>query len=213
MTYSDAQTTRWAPLRDAQREAVVASILKLISEGQSLVTVAEISESANMSRPTFYKYFPTLGAAMLHTHREVLHRINDHVDRRAQADGPALDRMLSRFEEAFEYTCTYPELMRFFSYFDFTFRRFGLTAEERNELVEITNESGQTFVDLFHEGQLDGSISPVLPKEQTIMAIAGSVSGLEQRLLIQEEYSSGVDDRARAAHSLLLDSWRTKLHP
>jgi hypothetical protein len=103
--------------------------------------------------------------------------------------------------------------MRFFSYFDFTFRRFGLTAEERNELVEITNESGRALVDLFHEGQLDGSISPVLPTEPTIMAVAGSVSGLEQRLLIQDEYSSGVDERARAAHSLLLDSWRTKLHP
>ena len=69
------------------------------------------------------------------------------------------------------------------------------------------------MVDLFHEGQLDGSINPALPVEQTIMAVAGSVNGLEQRLLIQEDYSSGVDERARAAHSLLLDSWRTKLHP
>jgi AcrR family transcriptional regulator len=213
MSYSDGQATRWAPLRDAQREAVVESILKLISGGQSAVTVAEISESAGMSRPTFYKYFPTLGAAMLHTHHEVLQRINAHVARHAQADGPALDRILSRFEESFEYTRTYPDIMRFFSYFDFTFRRFGLTAEEQKELVEITNESGHTLVDLFQEGQLDGSINPALPVEQTIMAVAGSVNGLEQRLLIQEEYSSGVDERARAAHSLLLDSWRTKLHP
>jgi hypothetical protein len=40
-----------------------------------------------------------------------------------------------------------------------------------------------------------------------------SINGLERRLLIQEEYSSGIDERARAAHSLLIDSWSVRLHP
>jgi AcrR family transcriptional regulator len=205
------RASRWDALRDQQKASVAEAIIRLVSEGTSAVTVAEIADLAGISRPTFYKYFPTLGTAMLHTHRVVLLRIGDYVSTRMPTGGNARERLLAFVELRFAYTTAHPELMRFFSYFDFTFRQFGLTTDERRELDEISFGSGDATRELFLAGQADGSIDSELPADATIMAFAGSFVGLAQRLLIQDEYSTGVDERARQAHEILVVSWRTTL--
>jgi AcrR family transcriptional regulator len=214
MTQLTAQDQRWAPVRDSQKNAVVAAILASVDRGDA-VTIADLAEHAGMSRPTFYKYFPTLGAAMLHTHRTLLAAMQQYVSEHLpDSSRPALDRLLASFDLSFEYTREHREVLRFFSFFDFSFRRFGLSVEEHEELARIVADSGDHTQDLLIEGQSDGSIHPDLPIEQTVMAVSGSVLGLAQRLLIQDEYASDDDDeRARAAHALVLDAWRVKLRP
>lgn len=204
---------RWSPLRDQQRSAVVSAVLAMVSRGDA-VTIADLADLAGMSRPTFYKYFPTLGAALLHTHRVVLREMETHLsETMPDSTVPALERLLSVFDTSFEYTRSHLDVLRFFSFFDFTFRRFGLTEEEHGELARIVQESGDPTRDLFIEGQLDGSIDPQLPIEATVMAMSGSLLGLSQRLLIQDEYSDNDDARARAAHQQLIKAWRVQLHP
>jgi AcrR family transcriptional regulator len=212
MTQPTTQDQRWAPVRDSQKSAVVVAVLASVDRGE-VITIADLAEQAGMSRPTFYKYFPTLGAAMLHTHRTVLGAMQQYVSEHLpDSSRPALDRLLASFDLSFEYTREHREALRFFSFFDFSFRRFGLSPDEHEELARIVAETGDHTQDLFVEGQADGSIDRGLPVEQTVMAVSGSVLGLAQRLLIQDEYASADDDdRARAAHALVLDAWREKL--
>jgi AcrR family transcriptional regulator len=204
---------RWSPLRDQQRAAVVNAVLAMVSRGDA-VTVADLADLAGMSRPTFYKYFPTLGAALLHTHKVVLQEMETHLARTMpDSTVPALERLLFVFDTSFEYTRSHLDVLRFFSFFDFTFRRFGLSKEEHEELARIVQDSGDPTRDLFVEGQAEGSIDPRLPVEATVMAMSGSILGLSQRLLIQDEYSDNDDDRARAAHERLIEAWRDHLRP
>src|ERR1700712_909043 len=154
-----AQSKRWSPLRDQQRSAVVAAVIQTIAEGASL-TVADLADRANMSRPTFYKYFPTLGSALLHTHQVVLSGMESHIaDRMPAPSLPAAERLVATFDISFDYLREHIDVLRFFSFFDFTFRRFGLTEEERTELGRIVAESGDQTQSLFVEGQTDGSIN------------------------------------------------------
>jgi AcrR family transcriptional regulator len=199
-------------MRDQQRSAVTDAVVRLVAEDATTITVAELAEAAGMSRQTFYKYFPTLGAAMLHTHRAALERLRSYVDDRLTAAENSRERLLAVLGLQFEFTLSHPELVRFFSYFDFSFRRAGLTAEERAELHEISRGADMTR-QIFVDGQADGSIDAALPVEPTVMAVSGSLIGLAQRLLIQDEYSDGTGARARAAYDVLLASWRTTLIP
>lgn len=206
------QSKRWSPLRDQQRASVVSAVLETVSRGDA-VTVADLADLANMSRPTFYKYFPTLGAALLHTHQIVLRDMETHIaDHLPAPSTPAAERLMATFDISFEYLRQHSDVLRFFSFFDFTFRRFGLTNDEHEELSRIVGESGDQTQSLFIEGQADGSIDPLLPVEPTVMAISGSAHGLSQRLLIQDEYSSD-DELARSAHDRLMEAWRVQLRP
>jgi AcrR family transcriptional regulator len=208
-----APAQRWVELGEQQRTAVVEAVLAMVTEGSTDLTVAELAQRAGISRPTFYKYFPTLGAAMLHTQRVLLARIDDYVVAHLD-DGPnARERLLAIFDLSFDYTCTHPELARFFNFYDYTFRRFGLAADEQTEYLAIVNETGAAFLDLFAEGQRDGSIRPDLPVEETYLALQTSVVGARQRLLIETRWTNGADDRAREVHTTILTVWRQALTP
>lgn len=201
----------WDVFRDQQRAEVAQAVIALVAETDAPITIAEIADRAGMSRRTFYKHFPTLGAAMVHTHRVVIARILTYTEHPRHDDLNGLDRLIAGFQSLFDATQENPELIRFLSYFDFTFRRHGLTPEQRSEFGELY--AGQLLlpIDLLHEGQRDGSIRPDLDARITAIAIGNATIGVLQRLQIMDEYTNGRDETAQRLLDLELDAWRSYL--
>ena len=208
-----APSQRWLDLGEQQRAAVVHAVVDLVSEGRTPLKVADIAERAHVSRPTFYKYFPTLGAAVLHTARSLLRDLEAFIAERQTDEENAREQLLARFALSFEYARAHPELTRFFSYYDFTFRQSGISEQEQLVRSEIAHTAGDPFHGLFVAGQADGSIDPTLPADATYLALVTSMTGTSQRLLVETHWTSGVDQRARAVHETLLELWREALRP
>ncbi|UGQ12091.1 TetR/AcrR family transcriptional regulator [Yinghuangia sp. ASG 101] len=205
----------WDVFRDRQRTGVAQAVIALVSEVEAPLTIAEIADRAGMSRRTFYKHFPTLGSAMVHTHRVVIEQILTHTQHTQQADLNGLDRLLAGFRALFDIAKERPELIRFLSYFDFTFRRHGLTSEQRAEFgARQTGHIVQLPMQALQEGQADGTIRSDLDVRTTVVAMGNSVVGILQRLQIMDEYTNGHDETAQRLFDLELEAWRTYLcHP
>jgi AcrR family transcriptional regulator len=202
---------RWVELREQQRASVADAVLALVAEGRTQLTVAELAQRAGMSRPTFYKHFTTISAAILHTERTLLKTIEQFVTDNESRDRNSRERLLERFALSFEYTCAHPDVVRFFTFFDFTFERFGLAEADEAEQQLIADSAGTPYLQLFRAGQVDGSIDADLPADATCLALISSLVGTRQRLLVETEWTTGTDQRARDAYSILIDVWRNAL--
>jgi AcrR family transcriptional regulator len=204
---------RWVDLAEQQRSAVTRAAVDLVAAGNIPLKVADLSDRAGITRPTFYKYFPTLGSAVLHTARTLLGDLDAYVVPRMPQRANGRERLLARFELSFEYARAHPEITRFFSYYDFSFREQGLSGEEDAERGSISHGAGDPFLALFKEGQNDGSIDPMLPADVTYLALVTSMTGTGQRLLVETSWTSGADRRATGVHQMLIDVWREALTP
>jgi len=208
-----APSQRWLDLGEQQRAAVVRAAVELVAEGSIPLKVADLADRAGITRPTFYKYFPTLGSAVLHTARTLLGELEAYLEPRLPKDANARERLLARFELSFAFSRSRPEMTRFFSYYDFSFRESGLSGDEDAERSAISHAAGNPFFELFKAGQADGSIDPSLPPDVTYLALVTSMTGTGQRLLIESGWTTGSDRRARGVHQSLIDIWRQALSP
>lgn len=77
--------------RRAQREAIAATAWTLAREnGPFAVTMSQVAQTAGVSRPTLYKYFPDVEAMLIAHHRR---HVEGHVSElRAILDGPGNSR-------------------------------------------------------------------------------------------------------------------------
>lgn len=77
--------------RRAQREAMAATAWTLAQEnGPFAVTMSQVAQTAGVSRPTLYKYFPDVEAMLIAHHRR---HVEGHVSElRAILDGPGSSR-------------------------------------------------------------------------------------------------------------------------
>ncbi|WP_040831274.1 TetR/AcrR family transcriptional regulator [Nocardia jiangxiensis] len=204
----------WDVFRDRQRAEVAEATIALVAETDAPVTISEIADRAGMSRRTFYKHFPTLGAAMVHTHSVVVDRIRAHAERAQHRDLNGLGRLIAGCRSLFDAGKEHPEFIRFLSYFDFTFRRHGLTPEQLAEFGELYAGELLLPIELLHVGQRDGSIRTDLDARSTAIALGNATIGVLQRLQIMDEYTNGRDEAAQALFDLELEAWRTYLgHP
>lgn len=209
---SRAETrTYWDVFRDQQRAEVAEAVIALVAETDAPVTIAEIADRAGMSRRTFYKHFPTLGAAMVHTHRVVVHRLLTGTEHARNADLNGLERLIAGCRSLFDVGKESPELIRFLSYFDFAFRRHGLGPEPRAEFGALY--AGQLLlpIELLREGQHDGSIRTDIDARTTAIALGNATMGVLQRLQIMDEYTNGRDETAQQLFGLELAAWRAYL--
>lgn len=204
---------RWIDLAEQQRSAVAAAAVELVAAGQIPLKVADLADRAGITRPTFYKYFPTLGSAVLFTVRTLLTDLDAYVTPRAPRAANGREQLLARFALSFEYARAHPEMTRFFSYYDFSFREQGLSCDEDAERGAISDGAGDPFLTLFKAGQRDGSIDPDLPTDVTYLALVTSMTGTGQRLLIENSWTTGSDRRAVGVHEALVEVWRTALTP
>src|SRR5262245_11581615 len=212
-TASRAPSRRWLDLGEQQRAAVARAAVELVSEGRTPLKVADLAERAGISRPTFYKYLPTLNAAVFHTARTLLAELEAFIRAREPRGENARERLLARFALGFAFARARPEITRFFSYYDFSFRASGLSDTDQSERSDVTRAAGNAFHDLFRAGQADGSIAPSLPFDVTYLALVTSMTGTSQRLLVETGWTSGSDARARGVHDMLIEVWRQALSP
>ena len=208
-----APSQRWLDLADQQRDAVVRAAVDLVAEGAIPLKVADLADRAGITRPTFYKYFPTLGAAVLHTARTLIAELENYVKPRLPRDTNAREVLLARFQLSFRYARLHPEMTRFFSYYNFSFREQGLSGDEDAERASISHTAGDPFFELFTAGQEDGSIDPDLPTDVTYLALVTSMTGTGQRLLIEDAWTTGSDRRAKGVHEAMVAMWRQALTP
>lgn len=204
---------RWLDLAEQQRISVAQAAVDLVSEGNIPLKVADLADRAGITRPTFYKYFPTLGSAVLHTARTLIGELEAYLAPRLPKKATAREQLLARFDLSFEYARQHPEMTRFFSYYDFSFREQGLSGEEDAERATISDAAGDPFLELFKAGQRDGSIDPALPTDVTYLALVTSMTGTGQRLLIENTWTTGSDRRAKGVHKALIAMWRDALTP
>jgi AcrR family transcriptional regulator len=204
---------RWIDLGEQQRSAVARAAVNLVSEGNIPLKVADLAERAGITRPTFYKYFPTLGSAVFHTARTLLSELDAYVTPRLPRNANAREQLLARFELSFEFSRARPEMTRFFSYYDFSFREAGLSDEEDAERGSISRAAGNPFFQLFKAGQDEGSIEPSLQADVTYLALVTSMTGTGQRLIIESAWTTGSDRRAKGVHNALVAMWRHALSP
>ena len=208
-----APAQRWIELGEQQRAAVARAAVKLVDEGQIPLKVADLAETAGITRPTFYKYFPTLGSAVLHTARTLLSELDAYISPRLPKNTNGRELLLARFALSFAYARSHPEMTRFFSYYDFTFRESDLSGDEDAEQNAISHTAGGPFLELFKAGQADGSIDPALPTDVTYLALVTSMTGTGQRLLIETTWTTGSDRRAKSVHETIIGIWRAALSP
>ena len=187
--------------------------MDLVGEGRLPLKVGDLAERAGISRPTFYKYFPILGDAVLHTAQTLLHELEAYIEPRVPKDANSRERLLARVSLSFEFSRAHPEVTRFFSFYDFTFRGPGMTQDEEARRGAIAKRAGDPFYELFRAGQADGSIDSSLPPDVTYLALITSMTGTSQRLLVERAWTTGSDRRARGVHDTLIDLWRQRLTP
>jgi AcrR family transcriptional regulator len=207
----NTRSERWTGFRDRQRDDIAKAVIAAVSNahGEPL-NVTEVVELAGISRKTFYKYFDTLGAALVHTQAHVQLQMttlaNDSVRGAANGREQFLG-MLSYFATVGRQN---PELIRFVNYFDYTFRCEGLGPAENGRhggpvygAVEIEQA--------FQVGQSDGSIRRDVDSATTIFATGNSIVGLVQR----SQVIGRPDDPelTQASIDLLVDVWRQHLTP
>jgi AcrR family transcriptional regulator len=201
----------WDVFRDQQRAEVAHAVIALVAETDAPVTISDIADRAGMSRRTFYKHFPTLGAAMVHTHRTVIDRILGPAEHAQDKGLNGLDRLIAGCHALFAVSREQPELIRFLSYFDFTFRRHGLTDEQRAEFGKLYADRVLLPIELLHQGRRDGSIRTDIDADAAAIALGNAVMGVLQRLQIMDEYTSGQDETAANLFGLEIEAWRTYL--
>jgi AcrR family transcriptional regulator len=211
---------RWTQLREQQEAAVARTIVEIVADDPSGLTVGAVAHGARISRPTFYKRFPTVEAAIVYTQQRVLQdlgdRVADQLDRRHEWQTPALngrEQLLRVFEALLEAFLDEPDTLHFLSFFDFSFRARGMSDAQRIEHARLSEQDLGTVEAMFRAGQADGSIDPELPVKLTARALGTSLLGAAQRLQIQEELRAEPGDPIRETYLAIIASWRESLAP
>ncbi|MGI3224235.1 TetR/AcrR family transcriptional regulator [Streptomyces sp. GTA36] len=210
---------RWTQLREQQETAVARTIVEIVAGDPSGLTVAAIAQGAGVSRPTFYKRFPTVEAAIIYTQHRVLQDLGERVAVLLGRQGSEAlglngrERLLRVFEAMLEAFLNEPDMLHFLSFFDFSFRARGMTDAQRAEHARLSAQASENIEAMFRAGQADGSIDPELPVKVTARALGTSLLGAAQRLQIQEELRAEPGDAIRDTYLSIIASWRVSLAP
>ena len=201
----------WEPFRETQRRDIARAIVGVVTEAGGQMTIAQIAERAGVSRPTFYKYFPTLGSAMLFTHQYVVEELTARAAPSQRGDG--LDEYLETYRVLFASVAQAPELLRFASFFDYTFRQNGLTEDELAALNRFDHAQQGVALQIFLQAQANGQIRAELDAESTMETIGTNLLGTVQRLLITWGRSNELRQEPAAVFETALAAWRSYLSP
>lgn len=202
-----SEATGWERVRLRQQDRMRDAILQLVSEPGSPLTIANVCARADVSRPTFYKYFPTLGAAMLHVFTWVMDELAEDTQLPDTAGLTGLEIYLARARSAFNASCSRPELTRFISYLDYTFRATGMTLAESAAIEAIALRAKDRETQIVRAGQLDGSIRTDLTANDIVATVGSSLLGLRQRIQITDAFRADGAALGRKVYDIELSAW------
>lgn len=201
----------WEKVRVRQQEQMRDAILEIVSAPGMPLTVADVCARAGVSRPTFYKYFPTLGAAMLHVFNWVMDEMIRESGVSDDSGLTGLEVYLAEARAAFAVSCRRPELTRFISFLDYTFRTIGMTAEESAAIESTALRAADHERQIVRRGQADGSIRSDISANEIVNAVGSALLGLRQRIQITESYLADGVAMGYRVHELELAAWGSYL--
>ena len=146
---------------------------------------------------------------MIYTQESVIRRIGEHAPTKTPTDDVGRERLLAILQDQSTVAMESPTLFRFLSYFDFTFRYSGMDLDERHAYDAAMQALSVNAVEIFREGQSDGSISIDLDPQLTVEAMSGALIGLVQRYLAIT--SSEPSHSALELVQLEVSAWRAFL--
>jgi len=203
---------RWDGFRGEQRAVIADAIIGIIADQPDHVpTVTDVADAVGISRKTYYKYFEDLSGAMVFAQQRALARLSEAG---AVAPGTASngrERLLGMFESSMLSALKQPELLRFLSFFDYSFRHRGLTSQQHVSYEASVRASLSDIFDAFAAGQVDGSIRDDLDPERTLFTMGHSVMGLVQRVMLADPRT--LRELGAPAIRLELEVWRQFLTP
>ena len=208
---------RWVDLGETQRAAVAAAVVDLVAEGRTPLKVAELAERAGISRPTFYKYFPTLGAASSTPCRcsSPTSTLTSGSGFGATRQRPRAPRTLSPSGRAGLRPGAargHPllHLLRLLLPGRRSLGRRGPPAQRALAPGRLTVRRAFPGVRLRPRGP---STRARHRRRHSAGRLVSSLTGASQRLLIESDRTSGSDALAHGVHDTLIDVWRRALTP
>lgn len=190
------------------------AIIAIVAEDPTRLAVSEVAQRAGISRQTFYKQFTSLEAAVAATQGRVIALLGSRIGAALATDPPVngLERLVRMQEAAFEVFTSEPDVLRFSSFYDFSFRVHRISEADREEhpLAPPADGEGGMY-DLIRAGQADGSIDRDLPVVETWRALSTSMLGVIQRLQVQDDWTNGRDQAARDTFAAVVAVWRKAL--
>lgn len=164
--------------RERQRADIANALIELVGRsGFAAVNVSDLVRVVGMSRKTFYKYFPSIEAALTFTQKMVLTGMRTEPEPGQQ---PGLSRFIGQLRRITDFTLHHPERMVFLSFFDFAVKEY-ISAADREAYDAFTVHQVDDSLSAFVQGQRDGSIDPGLSALETTLASTNAIFGLAQR--------------------------------
>jgi AcrR family transcriptional regulator len=193
--------------REQQRADIANALIELVStSGFAAVNVSDLVRVVGMSRKTFYKYFPSIEAALTYTQKMVLTGMRPEPETR---QGSGRSRFISQLRRITDFTLAHPEQMIFLSFFDFAVKEY-IPAADREAYDAFTVHQVDDSLSAFAQGQRDGSIDSDLPALETTLASTNAVFGLAQRCVNSPMISKDARLIARLIDAEL-DAWEAFL--
>jgi AcrR family transcriptional regulator len=166
--------------REQQRAAVADALIELVgTSGFAAVNVSDLVRVVDMSRKTFYKYFPSIEAALVYTQKMVLTGMRTEPALRHKS---GLSHFLGQLRGIADLALERPDRMIFLGFFDFAVKG-SIPAADRETYEAFTVRLAEESLSAFAQGQREGSIDPGLPATETVLASTNAVFGLAQRCL------------------------------
>lgn len=173
--------------RDSRREAIVDGAERLFLRMDfPAVNMSSIAEEAGISRPTLYKYFPSLDDLALAVEMRAMDELYRVEERWLEGEGSAIERVEGLLRELARLALERPAHLRFSGLFDHHYRA-GYSSKAMAESYGDFLGRFDRIERLMAEGVADGTLRPDLEAHRTAYAIGNAFLALLQRVAARGE--------------------------
>ncbi len=187
-------------LRDRRREAIITAAEEIfLSRDLASVTMTDIANQAGISRPTLYKYFPSIHDLAFEIQIRALSGLFDFFTTQLQGDGTALQRMEKMMARMPDFYAQNRAHLVFTSLFDHYYRT-GYPSPELAERYRQFLQNMTHFMNIIDQGQRDGSIRSDCDPQNTALLVGNLSIAFMQRLASRAEIltqEQGMDPAAQ----------------
>lgn len=190
--------------RDARREAIVDAAEHLfLGLDFPAVNMSAVATEAGISRPTLYKYFPSIDDLALAVEIRAMDELYRIEEAWLEAGGKGLERMEGLLRELARLALEAPARLRFSGLFDHHYRS-GYSSKAMEERYGDLLGRFDRIERLVAEGQADGSVRKDLEAHGTAYAIGNAYLALLQRLATRGKI---LEKEQRVSASGMLDEF------
>lgn len=181
--------------RETRARILGAASERFARQGFDATTIEEIAEAADVSRATFFKYFPGKSALVEKLGDAMTENFLDNVERVRRLEASTVDRLRRLFAESSERLEEQSELARALV-FETVGRRRDL-AERRSQTARLH----EGLAGLLAEGQSVGEVRSDLPLTLLAKLLSGAYLEILLAWVVDPDYALG-EELELAAHAL-----------